>query len=150
MRAGKRVQLRCLLFTVLLTFLSCTTVDSGAPPSTAFPAAALTSTTDPATGWRFELRTAPNQPPTTAGGSGEIRVLDDKSQPVENLTLHVQAWMPSMNHGSSPDPAVTTNGAGRYLLAPLNLFMAGTWQVRVAFATVTGASGQIVEQFDVQ
>jgi hypothetical protein len=118
--------LKLLVFLAILPACQTTTL-----PDTGFPGAALvTGTTDNGL-YSVELRTAPSQPPPRSGGRMDILVKDTKGNEVDGLTLEVVPWMPAMNHGVSTNPTVTPQGHGHYLAEPLELSMAGTWQLRI-------------------
>ena len=113
---------------LLAVFPACQTT---ALPDSGFPSTALvTATTDDGL-YAVELRTAPSQPPPRSGGRMDLLVKDAKGNEVDGLTLEVVPWMPAMNHGASTYPTVTPQGHGHYLAEPLELSMAGTWQMRI-------------------
>lgn len=101
-----------------------------------FPGAALASGTSDSGSLKWELRTAPNQPPQRGVFEAELRLTDPSGAPVDGLTLDVTPWMPSMGHGSSVKPTVSGQGQGRYLVDQLSCPMAGHWELQTA---VTGA-----------
>lgn len=52
----------------------------------------------------------------------------DASTPVDGLMIAVSPYMPDHRHGTTP-VGVTANGGGTYTIAPLNLYMAGYWEI---------------------
>lgn len=60
-----------------------------------------------------------------------LDVTDLADAPVEGATLTVKPWMPDHGHGS-PQPVVVEDvGDGQYVLDPVNLFMAGYWEITI-------------------
>jgi hypothetical protein len=100
-----------------------------------FPAAALMTVPGAQGKVSLEVRTAPSQPPSRGVSSVEYRVTAG-SEPVDGLTLDVLPWMPVMGHGTSVTPTVTAEGAGRYVIDDVDLYMSGTWELRTI---ITGA-----------
>ena len=93
-------------------------------------AALVTATTDDGL-FTVELRTLPTQPPPRAGAKLDVHVADAQGADVDGLTVEVVPWMPAMGHGASVNPTVTAQDHGHYLAEPLELAMAGTWQMRI-------------------
>lgn len=48
---------------------------------------------------------------------------------VEDVEIEVKLWMPDHGHGTGVHATVTPMGDGQYMLEPLNLFMAGLWEI---------------------
>jgi hypothetical protein len=65
--------------------------------------------------------------------------------PVDGLTLDIVPWMPAMGHGTSLTPEVTALGSGVYEVEDLDLFMAGTWQLRTTFGTPADAAAPALQ-----
>jgi hypothetical protein len=49
--------------------------------------------------------------------------------PAASLTMTVRPWMPAMGHGTTM-PHVQEDGAGRYLVGDVALYMPGVWELR--------------------
>ena len=98
--------------------------------------------------YSVEVRTSPTQPPPRAGAKLDLHVLDDQGKDVDGLTATVIPWMPAMNHGSMAQPTLAARPAGHYTGAPLELFMAGTWQLRITLQKGTQES-HVVPSLDV-
>jgi hypothetical protein len=82
---------------------------------------------------QVELRSSP-QPPTR--GSVDVQLVITNvadGKPQDGLDLHIQPWMPAMNHGAI-SPTVTPQGNGKYLVTRVDLFMAGRWELRTTFS----------------
>lgn len=52
-------------------------------------------------------------------------------EPVDDLTLEVEPYMPAHHHGSSAVPVVAAEGKGRYHVTNVVFTMAGDWEIRV-------------------
>lgn len=59
--------------------------------------------------------------------------------PVDGVTMTVTPRMPDQRHGTTP-VGVTAAGSGTYTLDPVNLFMAGYWEVTIGLGAATAAS----------
>jgi hypothetical protein len=57
--------------------------------------------------------------------------LSEGEAPVEAAMLSVKAWMPDHGHGSPQPVGIEEIGEGEYVLDPVNLFMAGYWEITV-------------------
>jgi len=58
-----------------------------------------------------------------------IRLADADGNPEEGVTVGPRPWMPDHGHGTPVQAMVTELGDGEYEITPLNLFMAGLWEV---------------------
>ena len=56
--------------------------------------------------------------------------------PADGLSISVNPYMPDHLHGTTP-AAVTAGGSGTYTISPLNLYMAGYWEITL---TITDSS----------
>ena len=81
-----------------------------------------------------ELRSSP-QPPARGDDAVQMRFRDTSGAPASGLTISMVPWMPAHGHGTSVKPVVTETEPGVYVAAPVNLFMAGAWQL---ITTITG------------
>jgi hypothetical protein len=57
--------------------------------------------------------------------------LSEGEAPIEGAMLSVKAWMPDHGHGSPQPVEIEELGEGEYVLDPVNLFMAGFWEITV-------------------
>jgi len=81
------------------------------------------------------------QPPVESLMTGRITVKDTAGHPMDGLTLSVTPWMPAMGHGQSLAVTITPLGNGDYQVAPLELFMAGEWELATKVSgTVTDSA----------
>ncbi len=109
-----------------------------------FPSEAYVSLTTQAGIYRVEVRTAPAQPPLRGDLDVEVRIVDAKGAPVDGIALGVVPWMPTHAHGTSVVPTVTAEGSGRYHVVHVELFMPGTWQLRMTFGENGGVDHAVV------
>lgn len=58
------------------------------------------------------------------------RFVDGGGTPAEGLALQVIPWMPAHGHGGSTAAPVMPLNDGWYLVAPVNLYMSGRWELR--------------------
>lgn len=81
---------------------------------------------------RFEVRSAPEQPPVRGACSFTLDASDPPSgAPLDGLVLSVEPWMPAMGHGTGMEPLVSALGEGSYVIDEVMLFMPGTWELRI-------------------
>lgn len=96
----------------------------------AFPAAPLLTSTSQRGALEIAVRTSPDQPPSRGLLSVEYRIHAPGGAPLDGLDLAVVPYMPAMGHGASTKPTVTAEGAGRYVITNVELFMPGAWELR--------------------
>lgn len=58
--------------------------------------------------------------------------------------ISVRPWMPDHGHGTPVEIGITDMGDGEYMLDPLNLFMAGLWEVHVTATLEDGTEEEVV------
>ncbi len=98
--------------------------------------------------WQAAIWTFP-QPPAKGQSDVLYRVTDSAGGAVDDLTLTVVPWMPAHGHGTSIAPIVTSDRDGRYLATPVNLYMAGRWELHTTISRDT-ASDNVVFAIDVR
>ena len=81
---------------------------------------------------RIEVRPTPD-PPVRGDNVVQLVITNAAGAPVDGLQLDAQPWMPAHGHGTSVIPTVTAQGGGQYQLDHVYLYMAGTWELRLAF-----------------
>jgi hypothetical protein len=85
---------------------------------------------------RVELTASP--PPVVGTDQVEMSITKiDDGTPLDGMTVSIVPWMPSMDHGTSVTPTVTSEGGGKYLVTDLYLFMPGTWELKTTFSGPT-------------
>ena len=70
-----------------------------------------------------------------------IAVSELNEAPLVGAELSVRAWMPDHGHGSPQPVGIMEMGDGEYLLDPVNLFMAGYWEI-----TITAESEAVTDE----
>jgi hypothetical protein len=105
---------------------------AAAPPS--FATAPFQTVTSSSGRLRVELRWSPAVP-VKGENAAQLTLLDQDGNPVTGLTTTVVPWMPAHAHGTSVQPAVTSTGPGTVVAAPVYLYMAGEWQIRMTMTT---------------
>jgi acetylornithine deacetylase/succinyl-diaminopimelate desuccinylase-like protein len=95
----------------------------------------------------IDVRTAPSQPPERGISSVELVVRDQSHVLQEGLDVHATTWMPSMGHGASVLPTVSSAGHGTYVLDDVYLFMPGSWELRTSFSG--GVTDSATAAFDI-
>ncbi len=71
-------------------------------------------------------------PPAKGVNSWTLEVSDHSGAAVEGATLTVTPTMPEHGHGSQSVALVTDKGGGQYWVTPVDLHMAGLWEVEIA------------------
>jgi len=80
------------------------------------------------------VRTSPS-PLARGTTSIELTFEDTTGKPLDDMTLTVVPWMAAHAHGTSVVPVVTPQGGGRYVVTEVQLFMPGSWQLRIDTGT---------------
>ncbi|HET6149460.1 MAG TPA: FixH family protein [Polyangia bacterium] len=57
--------------------------------------------------------------------------------PLDGMSIAVKPFMPDHNHGTTA-VGITAAGAGTYTIAPLNLYMAGYWEITFNLTDISG------------
>lgn len=78
-------------------------------------------------------------PPLKGDNTWVVEVRTAAGELVNDAMITPVPFMPDHNHGTSIKPKVTFQGAGRYQIAPLNLFMSSLWRVQIDVKTPEGA-----------
>jgi copper chaperone NosL len=68
---------------------------------------------------------------------------------LDDLTLEITPWMPSMDHGSPGNENPVAQGDGRYL-GQVNFSMSGPWTVTVVVKDGDAVLGEVVLEYDVR
>ena len=82
--------------------------------------------------------------PVRGDNTWTILVTDEAGTPMEGIGVDAKPWMPDHGHGSAVEETVTDLGAGEYTLDPLNLFMAGLWQVTLELTDEDGETDEVM------
>ncbi len=75
----------------------------------------------------FQLLTSEPAPPAKGDNAFELRITDENDEPVD-VALTVELSMPDHGHGSPVAPKIGFEDE-KFRVAPLDLFMAGVWQI---------------------
>lgn len=94
----------------------------------------------------FVLRDAKPAPPGVGNNTWEVEIRDAAGAPVLGLDVSAGTWMPEHNHGSPITASSVELGAGRYRLAPVELFMPGLWEITVAASGKDAAAAPVDDQ----
>jgi hypothetical protein len=78
----------------------------------------------------FALIDAAPAPPDEGDNSWTLHVTDGE-EGVEGLALTVTPWMPDHDHGTPIAAVATEATGGDYTVAPINLWLAGLWEVTI-------------------
>ncbi|MCX4246403.1 FixH family protein [Paraliomyxa miuraensis] len=73
-----------------------------------------------------------------------VMVTDPDGAAMEGATIGFKPWMPDHGHGTPVEAEITELGAGEYEATPVNLFMAGYWEVTLDVTDASGASDSVV------
>ena len=80
----------------------------------------------------FTLVSAEPTPPSIGSNHWTIDVRDNDGQPITGLKLSAATWMPLHAHGSPIVASSVEQGAGRYRVSPVELFMPGLWEITLS------------------
>lgn len=78
------------------------------------------------------------------GDNGWILGVSDAAGGVEGATIAVRPWMPDHGHGTPVQPMITEMGGGDYQITPLNLFMAGLWEITFNLELADGSTDEVM------
>jgi hypothetical protein len=119
---------------------------AGAPVFEGEPAARLASASGrlAASVWTWP------SPPVKGTNALRFEVVDGAAAPVSASAATATTWMPAHGHSTSVKPAVTPGPDGTYEVAPVVLFMAGRWNVRLDLTDAGGTVDELVAAIDVR
>jgi hypothetical protein len=84
-------------------------------------------------------------PPLKGDSTWTIMVTDGNSAPLAGLTVDSTPFMPDHGHGTPLQETVTEGSqAGEYVLAPINLWMPGYWEVTIDFDDGAGLTDSVM------
>jgi hypothetical protein len=128
----------------------CSGVSEGPLASASFDPVPAASVTSESHAYRIEVYNA-GSPTPVRGENRMLFVITSalSGAPAVGLDLDVVPWMPVMGHGTSTRPVVEAGDApGRYVVAEVNLFMPGLWELRTTI-TGQGTTDHAAPQFDI-
>jgi hypothetical protein len=79
---------------------------------------------------RVTLLDATPSEPFRGDNAWTVSLTDLSGAPLEDYAVDVQPWMPDHGHGTSVGAEVVDRGDGELFVDPVNLWMAGLWEVR--------------------
>lgn len=92
---------------------------------------------------KVQLTSTP-APPAKGDNTWTIMVTDLGDGPLDGLAIDSTPFMPDHGHGTPLQETVTAGSvAGEYVLAPINLWMPGYWEVAIDLAG-TGIDDEVV------
>jgi YtkA-like len=118
----------------MVSVASCGGSSSSSTSANSFSETPLMTVTSDSGKLHVDVRTSPSQPPTRGQQSVQLVIADENGAPQSGLTLDTTPWMPAMGHGASVTPAVTETTPGTYVIADVDMFMPGTWELRTTIA----------------
>ncbi|MFO0634238.1 MAG: FixH family protein [Nannocystaceae bacterium] len=87
-------------------------------------------------------------PPARGDNTWRVAITDVAGAPLSGLQLAVDPYMPDHQHGTSIATHVDeADTPGHYVLAPVNLFMPGLWEVTIAASGLQGGDDAVVFRF---
>lgn len=86
-------------------------------------------------------------PPVRGDNVWTIAVMSHDGAPMDEMSIDVNPWMPDHNHGSPVPTGVTPMGDGEYSLDPVNLFMAGYWEITMELEMPDGEIDDVMFSF---
>lgn len=91
-------------------------------------------------------------PPIKGDNSWTVALTDGGGQPLADASITtVTPWMPDHDHGTPVEALVeATANPGEFVLAPVNLFMSGLWEVTLDIDAGAGTTDQVVFAFCVE
>jgi hypothetical protein len=80
----------------------------------------------------YDVAVLAHAPELTRGNHSLQYIVTNASDatPVDGLALSIVPWMPAMGHGTAITPTITELGDGVYQIDDVDLFMAGSWELR--------------------
>jgi hypothetical protein len=94
-------------------------------------------------GVKVHLTSVP-APPTKGDNTWTLTVSDLSDVPLDGLTIDSTPFMPDHGHGTPLQETVTAGTApGEYVMAPVNLWMPGYWEVSIDLSG-TGVDDQVI------
>jgi hypothetical protein len=95
-----------------------------------------------------ELVDAVPAPPSRGDNTWVVRVRDEAGIPRDDIGVTVDPFMPDHGHGSTIRCDVEPGDApGTYVLAPLNMFMPGLWDITLHVARDDGDDDVVIFSF---
>ncbi|MEW5854043.1 MAG: FixH family protein [Myxococcota bacterium] len=91
----------------------------------------------------------PEGTPQQGANTFHLDLATTSGDAVAGAAISVSVVMPAMGHGSSHQPSVVDEGAGRYAIGNVVFTMAGTWEVTLE-ATAGASSDQATFTYEIE
>lgn len=97
-------------------------------------------------GERHMVRIVAAEPaePIRGDNTWTVQVTDPDGNPLEGMSIDASPWMPDHGHGTAVEEEVVELSAGEFELSPLNLFMAGYWEVTLELTDADGGTDEVM------
>lgn len=82
--------------------------------------------------------------PIRGDNSWTVMVTDLNGGAAPGVSVDASPWMPDHGHGTAVEETVNDLGDGEFEISPLNLFMAGYWEVTLDLADADGNPDQVM------
>ncbi len=90
-------------------------------------------------------------PPARFDNTWTVEVLDMDDMPMDGMELEVTPFMPDHQHGTTVVTNVEEGAApGQYVLDPVNLHMAGLWEVTIEITLPDSTTDSVVFAFCIE
>jgi hypothetical protein len=93
---------------------------------------------------RVEISSATPASPIRDDNAWTLMVTDLAGAPLEGMVVDASPWMPDHGHGTPVEEVVLDQGGGLYQVDPLNLFMAGYWEVTFEITDAEGNPDEVM------
>ena len=87
------------------------------------------------TAFRVTVDVAEPADPIRGDNAWTLMITDLEGNPIEGVIVDAKPWMPDHGHGTAVEEELIDMGGGAYEVSPLNLFMAGYWEVHLELST---------------
>lgn len=91
-----------------------------------------------------EIADAEPSMPIRSDNTWTFEVSDTAGTPMEGMSVSVVPFMPDHSHGTPVQAEVTELGEGTYVADPVNLYMAGLWEVTMTITDDEGVADEVV------
>lgn len=97
-----------------------------------------------ANGVKVAIMESTPAPPARGDNVWRVSITDAQDAPMEGMILTVFPWMPDHGHGTSSVAQIAEVGQGEYTLDPVNLWMAGYWEVTITVGDGVNPAEEVV------
>lgn len=93
---------------------------------------------------RITIMDAVPATPIRADNAWTLMITDLADAPLEGVDVSIRPWMPDHGHGTPVEAEITDLGGGEYHFEPVNLFMAGLWEIHLELALDDASTDEIM------